>query len=66
MRPEQHIQATQRIEIHSKSQVIGNIKAPSLYVEVGALFDGQCDMATDEGKIIPMVEGEKQRGAEGK
>ena len=60
------IQASERIEIHSKSQVVGNIKAPSLSVEVGALFDGQCDMATDEGKIIPMVEGEKQRGAEGK
>ena len=48
------IQATQRIEIHSKSQVVGNIKSPSLCVEVGALFDGQCDMATDGGKIIPL------------
>ena len=55
------IQASERIEIHSKSQVVGNIKAPSLSVEVGALFDGQCDMAKDGGKIIPLVEGEKQQ-----
>ena len=41
--------------------MVGNIKAPSLSVEVGALFDGQCDMAKDGGKIIPLVEGEKQQ-----
>ena len=55
------IQATKRIEIHSKSQVVGNIKAPSLYVEVGALFDGQCDMGTGDGKIIPIVKGEEKK-----
>ncbi len=49
------LQAAQRIEIHSKSQVIGNIKAPSLYIEVGALFDGQCDMTAEDGKIISLV-----------
>ena len=55
------IQATKRIEIHSKSQVVGNIKAPSLYVEVGALFDGQCDMITGEGKkIISMVKNDEK------
>jgi len=55
------IQATKRIEIHSKSQVVGNIKAPSLYIEVGALFDGQCDMTAEDGKIIPLVKGEEQK-----
>lgn len=54
------IQASERVEIHSKSKVIGNIKSPSLFVEVGALFDGQCDMASDEAKIIPLVESEKK------
>ena len=54
------IQASKRIEIHSKSQVVGNIKAPSLYVEVGALFDGQCDMTAGEGKIISLVKGEEK------
>ena len=59
------IQATQRIEIHSKSQVVGNIKSPSLCVEVGALFDGQCDMTANERKIIHLEKNsEKEPEAE--
>lgn len=54
------IQAAKRVEIHSKSQVVGNIRSPSLYVEVGALFDGNCDMASEDGKIIKLVKTEEQ------
>jgi cytoskeletal protein CcmA (bactofilin family) len=54
------ILASKRIEIHSQSRVVGNIKAPSLYVEVGALFDGSCDMSGAEGKIIKLVKGEEK------
>ena len=54
------ILASKRIEIHSQSWVVGNIKAPSLYVEVGAIFDGSCDMSGAEGKIIKLVKNEEK------
>ena len=53
--------AAQRVEIHANSEVVGNIISPSLYVEVGALFDGQCDMSANESKIIKLV---KEEGIE--
>ena len=56
------IQAAKRVETHSKSQVVGNIRSPSLYVEVGALFDGNCDMASKDDKIIKLVKTEDQEG----
>jgi cytoskeletal protein CcmA (bactofilin family) len=55
------IRAAQRVEIHANSEVVGNIVSPSLYVEVGALFDGQCDMSANESKIIKLV---KEEGIE--
>jgi len=38
------ITATQRVEIRSTAKVIGNITAPKLIVEEGAIFEGQCSM----------------------
>lgn len=48
-------QASKCIEIHSQSELVGNIKTPSLHVEVGGVFDGNCDMIPGEGKIIKLV-----------
>ena len=42
--------ATERVEIHSTSKVVGNIRAPSLVVEIGAVFDGHIDMTSTDGK----------------
>ena len=39
------ITATQRIEIRPTAKIIGNITAPKLIVQEGAIFQGQCSMA---------------------
>ena len=38
------ITATQLIEIRSTGKIIGNITAPKLIVQDGAIFEGQCSM----------------------
>jgi len=38
------ITATQRIEIRSTAKIIGNIAAPKLIIQEGAIFEGQCSM----------------------
>lgn len=47
-----NVTASNRIEIRSKSRLIGNIKTPSLIIEQGAIFDGSCQMGKTEEKII--------------
>jgi len=53
--------ASQKIEIHSTSKVVGNIKSPALHIEVGGVFDGTCDMSGKETKIIPLVQAEEMQ-----
>ena len=53
------VMASQKIEIHSTSKVVGNIKSPALYMELGGVLDGTCDMTGKETKIIPMVKSEE-------
>ena len=57
------IKAAKRIEIHTNSEVVGSISAPSLLVETGALFDGTCDMTGNESKIIKLVKNEEVESA---
>ncbi len=57
------IKASNRIEIHNNSEVVGNISAPALLVENGAIFDGSCDMTGTEGKIIKLVQNEEAESA---
>ena len=53
--------ASKKVEIHSSSRVVGNIKSPALYIELGGVLDGSCDMTGKETKIIPLVkDGEKK------
>lgn len=42
------IQATDRVEIHSKGRVIGNVVTPRLVVEEGAYLEATCQ-TTDKG-----------------
>ena len=56
---ESTVMASQKIEIHSTSKVVGTIKTPGLHVEVGGVFDGTCDMTGKETKIIPLVKAEE-------
>jgi cytoskeletal protein CcmA (bactofilin family) len=57
------IKASKRIEIHTNSEVVGNISAPALLVENGAIFDGSCDMTGNDGKIIKLVQSEEAESA---
>jgi cytoskeletal protein CcmA (bactofilin family) len=36
------IRATERVELSSNARVIGNIEAPALAIQPGAIFEGQC------------------------
>ena len=55
------VMATQKIEIHSTSKVVGNIKSPALNIELGGVFDGTCDMTGKETKIISLVKEEEMQ-----
>ena len=55
------VMASQKIEIHSTSKVVGNIKSPALNIELGGVFDGTCDMTGKETKIIPLVKEEEMQ-----
>ena len=52
------IKASKKIEIHSNSRVVGNINSPALYIELGGILDGSCDMTGKDTKIIPLVKAE--------
>jgi cytoskeletal protein CcmA (bactofilin family) len=39
-----NIHAKRSVEIHTPGRVRGNISTPSLFVEKGVVFDGQCQM----------------------
>jgi len=49
---EGNISASKKIEIRAKSQLIGNIKTPVLFIEEGASFKGQCEMLGNENKKV--------------
>jgi cytoskeletal protein CcmA (bactofilin family) len=52
--------ASKKIEIHSTSKVVGNVKSPAIYIELGGVLDGSCDMTGKESKVIPFVKEEKK------
>ncbi len=49
------IQAKNRVEIHNNSTVTGNIETPSLFIEVGAVFEGNCKMGAEASNVVPLV-----------
>ena len=53
--------ASKKVEIHANSRVIGNIKSPALYIELGGVLDGACDMTGKETKITPLVKVEEEK-----
>ena len=66
-RVEGTVMASKKVEIHSTSRVVGNVKSPALYIELGGVLDGACDMTGKETKIIPLVKAEeKEKGKEKK
>ncbi len=51
--------ASERVEIHSTSKIVGNIRSPSLVVEVGAVFDGHVDMTSTDGNAAHFAAGKE-------
>jgi cytoskeletal protein CcmA (bactofilin family) len=55
-----NVTATARVEIKSGGRVVGDIHAPVIVVEEGAVFDGRCRMGKPEpaeapvAKVVPL------------
>ena len=45
--------ASQKVEIHATGKFYGDIHAPALIIEEGAVFEGRCDMATGAAPDAP-------------
>jgi cytoskeletal protein CcmA (bactofilin family) len=43
------VRAAQLIEVHAPSRVYGDLSAPELLIDKGALFEGRCMMAQPSG-----------------
>lgn len=43
--------ASKKVEIKSGSELIGNIKTPSLHIEENAIFEGSCEMIKKGPKL---------------
>jgi cytoskeletal protein CcmA (bactofilin family) len=57
------LKASKKVEIHANSRVIGNIKSPALYIELGGVLDGTCDMTEKITKVTQLatVEGKEKK-----
>ena len=52
-----NVNATGKIEVHRPGKLFGNVKTPSLYIEEGVIFEGNCAMAydADEEKKVSSI-----------
>jgi cytoskeletal protein CcmA (bactofilin family) len=57
------ITATKRIELGRVAKVTGNIQTPSLVIEQGAMFEGNCRMTGQPGEANQPAQKEKQAGS---
>lgn len=48
--------ASERVEIHATGRVYGDIFAPALIIEEGALFEGRCEMTRHEEPVLKEAE----------
>ena len=51
------IVAKERIDIHAKGEVYGNIQSPVLTIEEGVFFQGNCNMQKPGERQVPFLEG---------
>ena len=45
------IRASDRVEIHKDGKVFGEIYAPCLIIEAGAIFEGRCNMSSNQKAV---------------
>ena len=48
-----NVNASQRLEIQTTAHVEGDLSSPSLFIEEGAVFEGNCQME-EAGKIVDL------------
>lgn len=58
---EGNIVASKKIEIRAKSEIIGNVKTPVIFIDEGATFEGQCEMIKKGGYKEIIEEGAEQK-----
>jgi cytoskeletal protein CcmA (bactofilin family) len=49
-----NVVAAAGLELQPKGQIIGDIRAAQISIAEGALFEGNCIMAADKGKVIDL------------
>jgi cytoskeletal protein CcmA (bactofilin family) len=62
-----NINATGKIEVHRPGKLFGNVNTPSLFIEEGVIFEGNCTMAFDTGedkKVSPISSRAGEAGPE--
>jgi cytoskeletal protein CcmA (bactofilin family) len=55
------VEATQRIEIYAPAQVKGDISAPTVAIDSGVLFNGNCSMRPEQPTIRKVVDKEAKK-----
>jgi len=50
-----NISASERIELHANCRVYGDIEAPVVVIDEGALLEGQCRMTKGRPKEVPTI-----------
>jgi cytoskeletal protein CcmA (bactofilin family) len=55
---EGEVAAKERVEIHAKGKLYGNISTPALVIQDGGIFEGSCRMGTrsDNGSDLEVAE----------
>jgi len=54
-----NIRASNRIELHTPARVFGDLSAPTVVIDAGVVFDGNCSMKLEDvasGKTIELSE----------
>jgi cytoskeletal protein CcmA (bactofilin family) len=54
---EGNILATNKVELHSGCEMLGEVETPSLVIEEGVVFEGSCKMGTTKGTARQMAAG---------
>ena len=50
-----NVRATERVELKGSARVTGDVEAPVIVMEAGALLDGQCRMTKDKPAEAPLA-----------
>ena len=50
------MEATQRIEVYAPAQVTGDISAPSIAIDSGVIFNGNCTMQGEKAQLAKVAQ----------